>query len=164
MAMSDLERVLSLDLEQDEYLYRIQRGGRVVYVLIESTDIIPREDRTDSSRILRYLREVSMWQSGEWSTLTLKKTVKGKIECGLDQFAPHRIDPGIRFDWPLEYYNILSLHRVSRISDRLSRITIDPETPCRIVKIARFGWEVAFIEQESHRASMSDETGMSFST
>ena len=45
-AMREHEEVLSLDLEESDYLYRIQCGKRVVYVSVLHADIVPPDHRT----------------------------------------------------------------------------------------------------------------------
>jgi len=86
--MCEKEAVLSLDLEDDDFLYRIQRESRIVYVSVLHGDIIPSEHRTDGSRILPKLRVVPNWNGG-WTTLTVRKTPKGDIE------PPHSLNTAI---------------------------------------------------------------------
>ncbi|PKX90707.1 uncharacterized protein P174DRAFT_462885 [Aspergillus novofumigatus IBT 16806] len=132
------QEVLSLDLEESHYLYRIRRNSRVVYVSILDGDIIPRDCRTDDDR----------WGE-EWKTLTVRSGFQG-IESTPDEFIPHRLDlqrlnvPGAVF------LNLLDLTRVSRISDRISRVKYDGKT--WILKVARFRHEIPALQQEETKA------------
>lgn len=60
-SMDEREEVLSLDLEEDDYLYRMRRGHRIVYVSVLHVDIVPPEHRTEGSRILSHLRLLPGW-------------------------------------------------------------------------------------------------------
>ncbi|KAH8764665.1 hypothetical protein F5882DRAFT_414540 [Hyaloscypha sp. PMI_1271] len=53
--MEYMEEVLSLDLEDSNYLYRIRRGHQIVYILIHS-------------RILARLHNLPVWNN-QWNTL-----------------------------------------------------------------------------------------------
>ncbi|OBT78252.1 hypothetical protein VF21_02982 [Pseudogymnoascus sp. 05NY08] len=86
------EEVLSLDLEEDDYLYRIRRGHRIVYVSVLHADIVPPEHRTEGSRILSHLRRLPGWD-GEWRTLTVRKR-DGAVECTVNEFEAHKLDSG----------------------------------------------------------------------
>ena len=137
-----LEEVLSLDLEDSDYLYRIRKDRRIVYVSIQHPDILPTADRTDSSRILARLRGLPPWND-QWSTLTVTKTGHG-ISCQADIFPPHRLS-----QLPLchsNYYNLLDLSRICRVSDRISFIRLH-EDSC-VLKIARFGHEIPALHNE----------------
>jgi predicted Ser/Thr protein kinase len=135
---------LSLDLEESDYLYRIRRNSRVVYVSILDGDIIPRDCRTDGDRVLPKLRKIPEWEE-EWKTLTVRRGFQG-FESTADEFMPHGLDlqqlnvPGAVF------LNLLDLTRVSRISDRISRVKYDGET--WILKVARFRHEIPALQQE----------------
>jgi len=148
MTAEDFEQVLSLDLEDSEYLYRVQRGIRIVYVSLKCTEVIPRDDRTDSYRILQHLRCIPAWHSEKWTTLTITKSTSGNIECHTDQFSPHALNQQVLLDCPYKSYSFLSLQRLHRISDRLSRVAASCDRPPCVSKIARFEWEVKFLERE----------------
>jgi hypothetical protein len=140
--MEYMEEVLSLDLEDSDYLYRIRRGHQIVYVSIQHPDILPTADRTDSSRILARLRNLPAWND-QWNTLTVTKTALG-ISSQADIFQPHRLSQlPVR---PSEYYNFLDLPRVRRISDRISFVRLHMDV-C-VLKIARFGHELPALHTE----------------
>lgn len=139
------EEVLSLDLEENDFLYRIQRESRIVYVSVLHEDIIPVGERTDSLRILSKLRGVPKWDEN-WTTLTVRRSSDGVIQSTVDEFPPHFLDTkALGVQDPI-YFNILDLKPLSRISDRISRVVLDDKT--RILKIARFRHEIPALQQE----------------
>ncbi|WEW61601.1 hypothetical protein PRK78_007092 [Emydomyces testavorans] len=139
------EKVLSLDLESHDFLYRIQRDSRIVYVSILHEDIVPPDCRTDSFRILAHLRAVPKWDQ-DWTTLTVRKGSHG-IESTLNEFTPHAMDLKT-FNVPLDaiYLNILDLTQVTRISDRVSQVRYGDDM--WVLKIARFAHEVPALTRE----------------
>lgn len=143
--MREKEEVLSLDLEDNDFLYRIRRDSRIVYVSVLHGDIIPPEERTDGSRILSNLRAVPNWNR-YWTTLTVRKNLKGVIETTLDEFRPHSLDIAAIRGKDATYFNILDLMPLSRISDRVSRVVQGDKTS--ILKIARFQHEVPALQRE----------------
>ncbi|KAL4816903.1 hypothetical protein BDW67DRAFT_161097 [Aspergillus spinulosporus] len=138
------EEVLSLDLEEEDYLYRIRRNKRIVYVSILSGDILPHDCRTDSSRILSQLRNIPMWE-GEWKTITIQRNSHG-LESTPDKFLPHGLDLRQLDSNSGSIYNLLDLATVSRISDRISRVRCDGKT--WILKVARFRHELPALQRE----------------
>ncbi|KAI9371224.1 hypothetical protein BJX61DRAFT_534977 [Aspergillus egyptiacus] len=126
------EKVLSLDLAANDFLYRIRRDKRVVYVSVLDGDIIPPDFRTDSYRILQKLRSVPRWNE-EWKTSTIRKTPDG-IDSIPNELQPH----GSIWDGLMLV--------VSRISDRIARVSCDGGT-C-ILKVARFAHEIQYLQQE----------------
>ncbi|KAI2791734.1 hypothetical protein POX_c04611 [Penicillium oxalicum] len=143
--MCGQEEVLSLDLEDNDFLYRIRRKSRIVYVSVLHEDIIPSEERTDGSRILSNLRAVPNW-NGDWTTLTIRKTPKGVIETTVDEFPPHSLNTAVIHGKDAPYFNILDLVPFSRISDRVSRVVLGDKT--LVLKIARFRHEVPALQRE----------------
>jgi serine/threonine protein kinase len=147
--------VLSLDLEENDYLYRIRKNSRIVYVSVLDGDIFPRDCRTDGDRVLSKLREIPEWEE-EWKTLTVRRGFHG-IDSTADEFMPHGLDlrqlniPGAVF------LNLLDLTTVSRISDRVSRVKYDGET--WILKVARFRHEIPALQQEVWIYSTLTSTG-----
>ncbi|OBT64205.1 hypothetical protein VE03_06830 [Pseudogymnoascus sp. 23342-1-I1] len=142
--MTEREELLSLDLEESDYLYRIRRGKRVIYVSVLDTYIVPPNDRTEGSRILSHLRRLPGWDGG-WRTLTARRK-DGAVECTVDEFMPHRLDGrsvaacvGRRFD-------VVELERRGRISERVARVVV--EGVVCVAKIARFRHELEALERE----------------
>lgn len=138
------EEVLSLDLEDNDYLYRIRRGKRVVYVSVLHADIIPPDDRTDGSRVLLKLRGLPKWNE-QWETLTVTKPRNG-VECTINKFSPHALDHRAILTCADHRFNVLDLERRERISDRLSRVVVCNRL-C-VLKIARFKHELQALENE----------------
>lgn len=138
------KEVLSLDLLENDYLYRIKRNTRIVYVSVLDGDIVPLDCRSDSFRILSKLRKVPRWEE-EWKTLTVRSGSHG-IESTPDEFSPHGLDLGRLNVSSAMFYNLSDLRTVSRISDRISRVSCDGET--RILKIAQFKYEIPYLQQE----------------
>lgn len=121
--MKPNEEVLSPDLEGNDYLYRIRRDSRIVYVSVFHGDIIPQDHRNESFRILSNLSKVPRCNE-QWTTFTVRTNSDG-IESTVDEFAPHCLGtraPGIQHP---SYFNILHLQRVSRISHRVSHVMFD---------------------------------------
>lgn len=147
------EQVLSLDLEDTDYIYRIQKGRRIVYVSILCPEILPRDDRTDSSRILSHLRNLPGW-NGQWKTLTVTKTPLG-ISCQVDVFLPHGLSqlPNNHSG----YYNILDLPSVNRMSDRVSIVQLHDDVCVR--KIARFEHELRALHTEIKAYGILEQHG-----
>ncbi|WEW60329.1 hypothetical protein PRK78_005814 [Emydomyces testavorans] len=142
--MGSIEAVLSLDLEENDFLYRIRRGSRIVYVSVLHEDIIPHGCRTDGSRVLSNLRRVPKWEE-HWKTLTVRKGSHG-VNSTPDEFTPHALNlKALNIHLP-KFFNILDLIPVSRISDRISRVRFEDET--WILKIARFKHEIPALQRE----------------
>ncbi|OBT82034.1 hypothetical protein VE02_09442 [Pseudogymnoascus sp. 03VT05] len=138
------EEVLSLDLEEDDYLYHIRRGDRIVYVSVLHADIVPPEHRTEGSRILSHLRRHPGWD-GKWRTLTARKR-DGGVECTVNKFEAHKLDSGAVGACAGPAFNLLELERCGRISERMARVVVGG-TVC-VVKIARFKHELEALERE----------------
>ena len=148
MVTETCEQVLSLDIEDGEYHHRIQRGTRVVYVVLKHTALVPPDDRTDSYRILQKLRQIPTWADQTWTTLVATKANDNSIESRLDEFRPHALDATVIENRPFPLFNLLSLSKTDRISDRLCRVATTQQSSLAICKIARFGWELRYIERE----------------
>lgn len=153
--MGSQEKVLSIDLEENDFLYRIRRDSRVVYVSVLHGDIIPPDCRTDGSRILSQLRNVPRWEE-EWMTLTVRKTPKG-AESEPDEFLPHGLDLKNLDVSGAIFYNILDLNSIFRISDRISRVKLHDQT--WVLKIARFRHEVPALQREVAAYSVLSSQG-----
>ncbi|KFY30766.1 hypothetical protein V493_01676 [Pseudogymnoascus sp. VKM F-4281 (FW-2241)] len=159
--MRETEEVLSLDLEDNDYLYRIRRGKRVVYVSVLHADIIPLDHRTDGPRILSCLRCLPEWNE-EWKTLTVTKSPNG-VECTFNKFSPHALDHRAILTCADHRFNLLKLEHSERISDRISRVVVCGRV-C-VLKIARFQHELEALEKEiraygvlmNHRFSLVPE-------
>lgn len=159
--MRETEEVLSLDLEDNDYLYRIRRGKRVVYVSVLHADIIPLDHRTDGPRILSNLRCLPEWNE-EWKTLTVTKSPNG-VECTFNKFSPHALDHRAIPTCADHRFNLLKLEHRERISDRISRVVVCGRV-C-VLKIARFKHELEALEKEiraygvlmNHRFSLVPE-------
>ncbi|KFY73187.1 hypothetical protein V499_06713 [Pseudogymnoascus sp. VKM F-103] len=142
--MDEQEELLSLDLEDDDYLYRIRRGHRIVYVSVLHADIVPPEHRTEGSRILSHLRLLPGWD-GEWRTLTARKR-GGGVECTVNESEAHKLDGGAVSACAGPAYNILELERCGRIIESMARVLVGG-TVC-VVKIARFRHELEALQRE----------------
>lgn len=137
------EEVISIDLTEDNLLYRIRRGTRVLYVDIRIPDIIPRPDRTENRAILKYLRVLPGWFA-TWKTLTVTGMIDSPL-CRKDIFSPHSLPPeDVVQDRAL--YNIFDIQLHDRISDRV----FEGVEGARVVvaKIARFEHEIPYLRQE----------------
>lgn len=133
--------VLSLDVEENDYLYRIKGNTRIVYVSVLDGDIVPLDCRTDS---FPKLRKVPRWEEG-WKTLTVRSGSHG-IESTPDEFSPHGLNLGRLNVSSVMFDNISDLSTVSRISDRIFRIRCDGGT--WILKVARFRHEIPYLQRE----------------
>lgn len=142
--MSEVEKLLSLDLMDDDYLYRVRRGRRVVYISILGTDIIHREVRTDGDWVVSMLCKLPVWQQN-WHTLTIT-TSNGITRYELDQFQPHRVDLQESRLHQLPRFNLFDLELRNRISDRVSQVAVQEGN--MVLKIARFKYEVAYLRNE----------------
>ncbi|KAF2790771.1 hypothetical protein K505DRAFT_250466 [Melanomma pulvis-pyrius CBS 109.77] len=142
--MANPEEVLSLDLEDDDYLYRIRRGPRIVYVSVLCPGLIPTTDRTDGSRVLAKLRPLPAWNK-QWSTLTITHTSDGPSFLE-DAFKPHRLSHLPAPVLSHQYYNLLDLAVINRISDRVSLVCFQGNL-C-VLKIARFSHELKALHRE----------------
>jgi hypothetical protein len=140
------EQVLSLDISENDFLYRIRRGSRVVYVNVLHDDLIPEDCRTDDFRILKTLRSLPRWDE-RWTTLTIIKLPNGNVESRPDQFHPHSLSlenlelfPGI------QCHNLLNLRRIVCFSDRVIRVEHNGQF-C-ILKIAEFEHQLRYLATE----------------
>ncbi|KAB8223506.1 hypothetical protein BDV33DRAFT_188871 [Aspergillus novoparasiticus] len=158
MACCLAEEVLSLDLEEDDFLYRIRRNSRIVYVSILDGDILPPDYRTDSFLVLAKLQNIPKWDD-KWKTLTVRNTAQG-IESSPDEFPPHGLELGQLNHPSAIFVNILYLTTVSRISYRLSRVRHGEES--WVLKIARFKHEIASLQNEVSIYSNLMASGFSF--
>ncbi|KAF2183892.1 hypothetical protein K469DRAFT_581072 [Zopfia rhizophila CBS 207.26] len=134
------EELLSLDLEDSDYLYRIRRDDRIIYVSI-SPDLVPKSDRTNGPKVLSHLKRIPRW-SDCWRTLTVEKTPNG-ILSEVDRFLPHSL---AEHHISGQYYNLLNLTRIRRISDRVSLVSQN-HRKC-MLKIARFEHELEALSTE----------------
>jgi hypothetical protein len=139
-SMEDAEELLSLDLEDTDYLYRIRRGDRIVYVSV-SPDLIPKSDRTNGPKVLGHLEKVPKWNE-RWKTLTVGKTSDGVLS-EVDRFLPHSL---AERHVSSGYYNLLDLTRIRRISDRVSLVSQSEQKG--MLKIARFEHELEALSTE----------------
>lgn len=139
------EELLSLDLEEKDLLYRIRKGGQIVYVLIDSPTTIPRQRRNDSYFILNYLRLLPRWSSDDWQTMTVDGSSKPP-RCEFDLFPPHGL-PSSALQIPRQqYYDFRDMNIKRRISDRV--FVVDCEGRTRIMKIAKFKHEIGYLRCE----------------
>ncbi|OOO05636.1 RIO-like kinase [Aspergillus oryzae] len=152
------EEVLSLDLEENDFLYRIRRNSRIVYVSVLDGGILPPDYRTDGFLVLAKLQNIPKWND-KWKTLTVRNTAQG-IESSPDEFPPHGLDLGQLNHPSAIFVNILDLTTVSRISYRLSRVRHGDET--WVLKIARFKHEIRSLQHEVSVYSKLMESGFSF--
>ncbi|KAB8254064.1 hypothetical protein BDV32DRAFT_143210 [Aspergillus pseudonomiae] len=128
-AVPDNEEILSLDLEEDDFLYRIRRNSRIVLY---------------SYRVLSKLRKILRWEE-EWNTLTVRRSSQG-VESSPNKSPPHGLDLR-QIDIPdAIFVDLLDLTTVSRISDRISCVKHGRES--RILKVARFKHEIPALQQE----------------
>ncbi|PYH85150.1 hypothetical protein BO82DRAFT_372010 [Aspergillus uvarum CBS 121591] len=151
------EQVLSLDLEENDFLYRVRKKNRVVYVWVLGEGIIPPDYRTDSYRILLYLRRVPRWEE-EWTTLTVRNGTHG-LESTLEEFKPHGLNLTKLDISTAKFYNLSSFTKVSRIGDRLSCVRADNNNEMWVMKIARFKHEVRYLQQEVSIYSILSSAG-----
>lgn len=135
--------MLSLDLWDDDYMYRIRRGRRVVYILILDMDIVPRDVRTDGYWVVSILQKLPVWDE-YWQTLTINKP-NNASRYELDQFPPHSVSLH-ESCLQLPNFNIVDLKYRDRISDRVSQVAINERN--LVLKIARFQFETASIRNE----------------
>jgi serine/threonine protein kinase len=142
--MSEIEEVLSLDLKDNDYLYRIRRGKRVVYIWVLYADIVPLDDRIDGSRILSNLRSIPKWNE-QWKMLIVTKSHNG-VECAINKFLPYTLNYRTILTCSDRRYNLLDLKRCDRISDRVSQVLVY-NREC-VLKIARFKHELVALERE----------------
>ncbi len=138
------KEVLSLDLEDSDLLYRIRKGSRIVYVQIFSPAIIPPEDRTESSAILRHLRSLSGWE-GDWQTMTVTGLPEAP-EYRLTSFPPHRLAPvDLKID-SKQWGDLNEIKIEDRISDSVWKVSCAGR--CLVMKVARFQHELNYLRQE----------------
>ncbi len=139
-SMEGKEELLSLDLEDSDYLYRIERDDRIIYVSI-CPDLVPKGDRTNGPKVLSHIEKIPKWKE-QWRTLTVEKTPYG-ILSKVDGFLPHSLA-----EHPIsgQYYNILNLTRIRRISNRVSLVSQNYQK-C-MLKIARFEHELEALSTE----------------
>jgi hypothetical protein len=139
----EAEEVLSLDLEDNDLLYRIRRNDRFVYVSIKTPELIPHSDRSESSRVLKHLRSLPVWQ-GDWQTLTVTGAQEAP-QFAIDSFQPHRVPPSDLIQCE-KRYNLKELKLEQRISNRLFKVRLGDQN--FVIKIARFKHEIQYLRQE----------------
>ncbi|KAB8269430.1 hypothetical protein BDV30DRAFT_229861 [Aspergillus minisclerotigenes] len=152
------EEVLSLDLEENDFLYRIRRNSRIVYVSVLDAGILPPDYRTDGFLVLAKLQNIPKWND-KWKTLTVRNTAQG-IQSSPDEFPPHGLGLGQLNHPSAIFVNILDLTTVSRTSYRLSRVRHGEES--WVLKIARFKHEIASLQNEVSIYSKLMASGVSF--
>ena len=138
-----VDRLLSLDLEDTDLQYRFQKGDSFVYVTIRPPSLIPQEDRIEGSRILSHLQALPIWKES-WHTLE----ISGSPECPhfeRDPREPHRIAPSL-LAADVKRYNLGHIQVLDRISNRLFKGHVDGRKV--VVKIARFEHELRYLQQE----------------
>ncbi|KAI1944141.1 hypothetical protein LOZ12_004259 [Ophidiomyces ophidiicola] len=117
------EEFLSLDLAENDYLYRTG------FCLLKTLGKLPEWDE-------------------EWKTLTVRRIAPAMaIESTRDEFLPHGLNlENLNMPSATPFFSFLDLPRISRISDRLFRVMCDGEI-C-ILKIAKFKHELSYLHQE----------------
>lgn len=118
--------LLDVDVEENDYLYRVQKGSRIVYVSVLHRVIVPQEDRTDVFRIFKHLRRLPKWNEN-WTTLIVRKAPEGVIQSTTDEFPPHSVD--IRTVLDVKYFNFVDLKRLSWYKRRLTLVSLN-DNPC----------------------------------
>ena len=138
--------MLSLDLEPDNYLYRIKRGKRIVYINILGGDIFPSDwRRAERAAVLKRMRLLPKWKE-EWKTLTVRRNSQGDVESTPDEFPPHGLDLG-QLALPCDqFFNLQDLAPLSKVSSNIFRVRCDGVI--RILKLSHFGHIIPYLQQE----------------
>ncbi|EGX93718.1 Protein kinase-like domain [Cordyceps militaris CM01] len=141
------DAVLDVYAEPGDCLYRIRRGvghhARVVYVEVFSTEFIPEDERTDGYFILKRLACLDEWRH-QWKTLVVATTESG-LRVKADAFQPHCVSPDYVYD-DYPKFDILKLKCDHNLKVRTWRC--EHRGSVTYVKLARFDFEVAALEQE----------------
>ncbi|KAB8069173.1 hypothetical protein BDV29DRAFT_198878 [Aspergillus leporis] len=151
------EEMLGLDLQDNDYLYRIRKGSRIIYVQLLHAELMPYRCRTQDDRVLACLRKLPQWDS-DWRTLTVRKNSRGIIQSTPNEFLPPALDLRT-IDLPPStfYVNVLDLIPVGRTNHRTTRVRYNDET-C-ILKLASFQFETRTIQNEILIHSILTERG-----
>jgi hypothetical protein len=140
--------VLDVEASDVDCLYRIARRSdfrtRVVYVTICDADIIPETERTESSLILKNLREFPDWFNEDWHIMEVFKTQDG-IHTRLDHALPHALPAEILLKH-VPRYNFFDLELLGRSKHRTSRARIGGDEV--FVKISPFSYQLGYLRQE----------------
>ncbi|CZT18448.1 uncharacterized protein RCC_04293 [Ramularia collo-cygni] len=142
------DKVLDIDIGDDDILYRVQRSNNIVYVRVMPPTMIPNEtQRTFGPYVIKELATHTPW-SQRWTTLTIDGRGEN-IEYKIDGKQPHRLDLGDIDISCYEKRNFLELDRIERWKSRVWKVScLDGTTPM-ILKIARFQFEVEWMAKEA---------------
>lgn len=140
--------VLDVEASDVDCLYRIARQSntltRVVYVTICDADIIPANERTESSLVLRNLRKLADWYDQSWHTMKVSKTQYG-VYVELDHVLPHALPAAILLK-RVPRYNFSNLEVLSWSKHRTSRARVGGDDV--FMKIAPFPYQLGYLRQE----------------
>lgn len=128
--------MLSQDFEPDDYIYRIKRGKRIVYVNILGGDIFPSDwRRAERSAALIRMRLLPRWEE-EWKMLTVRRNSQGNVESIPDEFPSHGLNLG-QLALPCGRSFNQDLTVVSTVSSNIFRVRCDGVI--QILKLSHFG-------------------------
>lgn len=139
--------VLDVEASDVDCLYRVARFdgafARVVYVTVCDSSIIPAEERTESSLILKNLRRLAGWPNQDWHTMEVLKTESG-IRTEMDRTTPHAL-PNILLT-QLPRYSVLDVEVLGWPKHRTSRARVGERDV--FMKIAPFPYQLSYLRQE----------------
>lgn len=138
------DRVLSIEVSEDDALYRILRitGGayRVMYVEIEDISVIPEDQRTENTSILRYLSTIDGWNNCNWTHLKLSGS-----KAAFGSSSPNRLQPNLLL-LDIPRYELFQLETVETVKSRTSRVALNGEH--FYMKLAVFPHQLSFLANE----------------
>jgi hypothetical protein len=146
--MAPRDELLSLDMGTDDCFYRFRRDfeltSTVVYVHLQTLDIIPQDHQTYGPGLIKDLRSnVEVWDQ-QWTTLTVFRE-DGKVRYAQDQWKPHFLPPNAA-SGDLPRLNVLNLEIRHGFKNRVSLIQLDMQR--QILKICPFMYQLQYFTQE----------------
>ena len=141
--------LLSLDLDEGSFLYRIRRDRRVLYILVEETSILCRYDRSYGPAIIKKLSSIyHEWHNNDWTTLTIHGETDGIYQTSTDEFKPHSLkDSDLMNNY--KRFDVVDLEIICKHKPQVC-VVLNPQLDGGrgILKTANFPHELDYIKRE----------------
>ncbi|RSL97482.1 hypothetical protein CDV31_013034 [Fusarium ambrosium] len=159
-------RIISMDFSttgRDDCYFRILTGTSVQYVTIQA-GALHADLLMDMPLGFREILPALPYGVSHWNTAFISRNAaSGKLEAVLDK----KELPFVRTIWHPKKVNFLDLHRTQQLTLLAQECTIksvdppeDHEQTTMIAKMARFPWEIQYIESETSIYQLLQSSGI----
>jgi len=160
LRMAPTDKLLSLDMSENDCLYRFRRdyelSSTVIYVHLKNLDIIAQERQTYGPDVIKDLQSiVEVWDQ-QWTTLSVFRQEGGTVQYAQDEWQPHFL--------PLEFA-INNLTRLNFVDLEVGHgfknwvFVTTFHTQRQILKICPFEYQLQYFTQEVKAYKKLSERG-----